>query len=335
MKPEYTTQGCRVCGHSNENRRHVVREMMFGSRERFDYVECTACGCVQISTYPDDLARHYPKDYWNFEGRRMDPPVTWNMFASWRRRRRTRYWLSRCRDPLGRLLALGEAIPQHLTWLRRAEVSALDVRVLDVGCGIGDRLLALQREGLTRLEGVDPFIDQDIEYPGGVRIHRKSVFDVDGAYDLITLHHSLEHMPDQLAVLRKLRSLLTTGGTLLLRIPVVGYAWREYGADWVQLDAPRHFYLHSIKSVEILARGAGLEVVRVDYDSNAFQFWGSEQYRKDIALYDPRSYEVSMEQSLFTRDDIAAFSRRSRDLNARGDGDQACICLRAAPGGQA
>ena len=40
--------------------------MMFGTRERFAYFECSACGCLQIETVPADMARHYPDNYYSF-----------------------------------------------------------------------------------------------------------------------------------------------------------------------------------------------------------------------------------------------------------------------------
>ncbi|MDV7391417.1 class I SAM-dependent methyltransferase, partial [Arthrospira platensis SPKY1] len=214
---------------------------------------------------------------------------------------------------------------------RRARIQDINISVLDVGCGLGDRLLALRSVGLSRLEGVDPFIESDVMYPNGVRIFKKSVFEVSSEYDLITLHHSFEHMYDQITVLRKLRELLAPQGVLLLRIPVTAEAWKEYGVHWVQIDAPRHLYLHTVASLGLAARKAGLRIDRVDFDSTAFQFWGSEQYRRDITLYDPRSYEFGLAQSIFNPGQIAEFARRSRELNQQGKEDQACFYLRKEP----
>jgi len=78
----------------------------------------------------------------------------------------------------------------------------------------------------------------------------------------------------------------------------------------------------------VLAKQAGWEILQVVYDSTAFQFWGSEQYQRDIPLLDPRSYQVNPAASIFTRADIAAFESRARKLNEDGRGDQACFYLR-------
>jgi SAM-dependent methyltransferase len=45
-------------------------------------------------------------------------------------------------------------------------------------------------------------------------------------------------------------SLLACKGIIVVRIPAVSsYAWERYGVAWMQLDAPRHFFLHSPKSM--------------------------------------------------------------------------------------
>ena len=55
---------CRICENVAGNKLHPAREMMFGTREAFNYVECAHCGTVQIAAIPD-LTRHYPKEYYS------------------------------------------------------------------------------------------------------------------------------------------------------------------------------------------------------------------------------------------------------------------------------
>ncbi len=146
------------------------------------------------------------------------------------------------------------------------------------------------------------------------------------------MNHSFEHMPDPHGVFVQLKRLLDRNGRLVIRTPVAtGLAWRIYGADWIQLDAPRHLFIHTKRSIEILAHAAGLTLDSAIYDSTGFQFWGSEQYRLGIALKDKRSYKHSPSHSVFSKSQIANFSKQAEDLNQRGEGDQACFYLRSAP----
>jgi hypothetical protein len=102
---------------------------------------------------------------------------------------------------------------------------------------------------------------------------------------------------------------------------VVSWAWRHYGANWVQLDAPRHFFLHSERSLRALAEQSGLVVTRTDYDSTEFQFCGSELYARGIAF-------GSTEPAAFIpRRAVAAFRAQALRLNKQRLGDQAAFYL--------
>jgi SAM-dependent methyltransferase len=305
----------------------VAREMMFGYRDEFEYIECGRCGCLQIAHPPHDLARYYPESYWDFQLPRMATEKT-GPVSAWLRRKRAEYWLTSDLHVVGKLAAMRHVQPRHIGWLRRGGVRNFDSAILDVGCGLGDRLLTLRQEGFTNLTGVDPFVKEDIHYESGVRVFKRSVHDMEGAFDFITLHHSFEHMPDPLPVLQRLYRLIKPGSTVLIRIPVCGtHAWRTYGVNWVQLDAPRHLFLHSVHSMEILAEQAGLRIQDIVFDSDPLQFWGSEQYAKNIPLLDPRSYEINREGSLFTGEQIQQFRQQAARLNLAADGDQACFYL--------
>ena len=51
---------CPVCGAETDWEPYSIREMMFGSREAFDYGRCRSCGSIVIARVPPDLGRHYP-----------------------------------------------------------------------------------------------------------------------------------------------------------------------------------------------------------------------------------------------------------------------------------
>jgi len=77
-----------------------------------------------------------------------------------------------------------------------------------------------------------------------------------------------------------------------------------------------------------MAADAGFEIVETRYDSEAFQFYGSEQYAMDIPMNDPRSFRGVNETSIFSAEQIEGWTREADELNARSLGDQACFYLR-------
>lgn len=127
-------------------------------------------------------------------------------------------------------------------------------KILDIGCGMGTLLMQLRGFGFSDLTGIDPFISTDIIYSNGVRIWKKDIYGCIGQqYDCIMLHHSFEHMAEPRDVFAKLKNMLSDKGRILIRVPLCdSYAWRKYNTDWWQLDAPRHFYLHTVKKYIIV-----------------------------------------------------------------------------------
>lgn len=315
---------CRVCGNAAGNRPLQLREMMFGTGERFGYTACARCGTIQIDRVPADLGRHYPSDYYAYAA---PAPAAWWKQALKRGQARA---LLGGGGPLGALASRVLPRPDYLDWVLQAGQGP-GSRVLDVGSGGGLVLRALHQAGFTRLTGVDPFLPGDDEPLPGLRLLRREVGEVQGEYDFVMLNHSFEHMPDPAGVMRALRGRVAPGGVVMIRIPLAGkHAGRTYGDDWVQLDPPRHLFIHTEAGMEHLARGAGFRVERVVYDSTALQFWGSELYRRgmsmlDVAKLDPRGPEV-----LFGKRRVRAWERRARELNRAGEGDQAAFYLRPA-----
>ncbi|HYG20758.1 MAG TPA: class I SAM-dependent methyltransferase [Ohtaekwangia sp.] len=204
-----------------------------------------------------------------------------------------------------------------------------DTRILDVGCGSGYKFLyPLAEIGFRNLMGCDPYISAPIHYPNGLSIVREDIFKMAGEWDLITFHHSFEHVANPLQNLQKVKTLLAENAVCVLRIPTVSsYAWKKYRTSWVQLDAPRHFFIHSRKSIEYLARQAGLRLCEVRYDSTHFQFSASEGYLQNIPLVRQGDRKPSLFGFLKRKIKKLVFTWKARALNRRYAGDQAAFFL--------
>lgn len=201
-------------------------------------------------------------------------------------------------------------------------------RILDVGCGNGALLLDLESLGYRDLTGIDPYIKASGVIGKNVRIHKNDIFNVGGKYDLVMFHHSLEHMTEHAKVLERANELLVHDGRVIIRTPMASsYAWERYGVNWVQLDAPRHLFIHSLKSLGILAGKTGFAVKETVFDSTELQFAGSEQYEKGVCFLGEGSFFVDPARSAFKPSDIRAFREKAKALNKEGRGDQACIYL--------
>ncbi len=318
---------CRICQNSNHNTQYTAKEMMLGLRDEHDYFECAECGCLQIVTVPDNLPEYYPDDdYYSYEHVSSATGLKGSLI------RKRDHFAATGKGFVGKIM---QRLQPHdkLPAIARTKVQ-LDSKILDVGCGAAHLLHSMREAGFNNLLGIDPFNANDITYPNGLHVEKKSIHDLhinrpEDGWELIMFNHSYEHVFDQLEVLQKAYELLTPGGICLIRIPTVtSWAWRTYGVDWVQLDAPRHLFLHSIKSMHILAEKTGFALDDVIYDSFAFQYWGSMQYQNNIALCDENSYAVNPGKSMFSNEQIKEFNAQSKQLNQQKAGDQAAFYLR-------
>jgi SAM-dependent methyltransferase len=311
---------CKICKNSSGNSVHVAREMMYAFRDQFEYLECGKCGSVHIVDVPD-LSKYYPSDYYSL----LDDGGS-----------KLKQYLKavRARHTLNKPTLLGALLnfiygPPNLAWLPFLTVP-LDGSILDVGCGRGNLLNYLASIGFKNLTGVDPNVPEHLSYPNGVKVIRGEVWDVPRKdYKFIILQYSLEHVADPIRVVRATRSIVADDGMVVIRIPIAGtYAWRTYKTNWASMDPPRHLYLFSEKAFRNVAEECGFNVERIIYDATDFQFWGSEQLKRDIPFNDPRSYTTNPGNSIFSKKDIREYKRRTVELNVQGDGDLATFILR-------
>ena len=325
---EKSNTQCRVCGNRNGNQNYIAKEMMFGSQSRFTYFQCSVCGCIQIAKTPTDIAKYYPLNYYSFSKTPTKSTVSRlkSLIEQILRQKRLSYAIFR-RGVFGKLCFIlfpGYA-DSSLSILNMKE----DSRILDVGCGSGVLLYTLMEIGFKNLLGIDLFIEKDVSYPNGLRIEKKPLEELTGDWDLIMFNHSLEHMPNQQIALELVSSLLSPSGVCVINMPTVSsYAWRTYGTNWVQLDAPRHTLLHSITSLRMLAEKTHLQLRSVFYNSTAFQFWGSKRYIRGLPLNSTGHHTENPILGVFSILQTLRFSKKVRYFNLTGQGDQAAFYLR-------
>ena len=321
---EYQNQICRICGFSGDSPVYSVREMMYGLRDEFCYFQCAKCQCLQISQFPSDMSPYYQQDYYSLS---QSPENLYsNFFETWARRNRDRYAVLK-KGNFGRFINLLHPAESDMACLSRANLNRKS-RIVDVGCGTGFLLYFLKEAGFGNVLGVEPHIETDMNYPNGLTIRKAWVHEVHEEQDLFMFHHSFEHLPNPIETLETVYRLLPSGGMCMIRIPLVSSeAWEKYGTDWVQLDAPRHFFIYSLDSLNILAEKTKFKIKEITYDSDEFQFWGSQQYLNEIPLMAENSYGKNPAKSIFSQEEIKNFKAMASELNASSRGDQAAVFL--------
>ncbi len=311
---------CSICGNYADNKVWKAREMMLGLRDEFEYVECANCGCLQIRNIPENLAKYYPKNYYSLND---DPSLFFKgTFKAWLKKQRD-YFAITGKGFVGKFVQ--SKMPNHSIELFNFRHIAIkkSAKILDVGSGTGIIPYVFKNAGFKHITGIDPYLEKDMVFNNGLTIRKQSLLDItEKDWDIIMFNHSFEHIAEPKNYLIQTAALLKPKGICIIRIPTVSsYAWQCYKENWVQLDAPRHLFLYSIKSLEILAAQTGFDYVKTSYESTAFQFLGSEQYQKDISLLNDNRSMYCGNISLFTANQINDYKAKAVRLNNEKLGD--------------
>ena len=143
--------------------------------------------------------------------------------------------------------------------------SSEEKNLLDVGCGTGDFLQIAQQNNWT-VSGIEP--NEDARQIANSKTN-KSVNDIDHllelpkhSYDVITLWHVLEHLPNLEEQVSVLKSLLKENGKLIIAIPnYKSYDAKYYKNFWAAFDVPRHLWHFSQESISNLFSKENMKVV--------------------------------------------------------------------------
>lgn len=146
-------------------------------------------------------------------------------------------------------------------------------RVLDLGCGKGDLLIGLKNRG-WRCSGTE-ISKESAEYArdnwGIKNVLSENIENAKfkhGYFDLILMHHVLEHLYDPKTMLKKIKRWLKSEGILLLAVPNFNsLSVTIFKRKAFSLDVPRHLFQFTPKSLKELLKLAGYKILALSYFS--------------------------------------------------------------------
>lgn len=321
------TNHCEVC-NSSELISLYPMEMMFGNEGPFLYVHCQACGSTYQPEKLTDYSKYYSDSYYSFQYK--EPNTFKSQLRKLKRKLRNRYYYFST-GLIGRILAFMR--PKPINHLSHHITLRLDMEILEIGSGSGELLHEIAELGVKKVMGIDPFIPKETLYKNNARVYKACIDQLNDIFneqkfDLIMFNHSLEHSPTPFEDLHKVTKFLKRDGEILLRFPVSGSKLSEhYGENWWSLDAPRHVYLFSSRSVEILAKKCDLKVKRTHYEGTIDDYLASEQHLSGIPLLSEYSYIVNTKQLKFTSEQLSQFQNEIEIQNKLGTAAQAGFIL--------
>lgn len=141
-----------------------------------------------------------------------------------------------------------------------------NINILDIGCGTGEFLLAGKKQNWN-VVGVEPNTRaiesikikiKNLELYNDIKLIKNK-----NTFDIITMWHVLEHVPNLEEYISHLKKLLKANGTLIIAVPnYKSFDAKYYKENWAAYDVPRHLWHFSKKSISILFKEESLKVIK-------------------------------------------------------------------------
>ena len=186
------------------------------TQDIFHYYRCPSCGLIFLSPIPDNLGKYYPNNYYSV-------PSSINELAKAAEFERYKIDIVNQFASGGRLLEIGPAYGSFLYLAKQAGFTAEAIE-MDPNCC---RFIT-ETIGAKVIQSNDP---------------AEALKNVEN-YDVITLWHVIEHLPDPWTTLEVISRKLQPGGILVIAAPnPEAFQFRVLGRFWPHVDAPRHLEL--------------------------------------------------------------------------------------------
>ncbi len=262
---------CVLCGFRESSVLFLAKDRMFDLPGTFTLKRCKKCQLVFINPQPkpSNLKMYYPSDaYYSYDVSKRK-----GLFGILREYLVKYYYKPTMLSSI--FARLIQNVPAMPTWNRSR-------KFLDLGCGSGETMLLLKKLG-WEVHGLD--IDKNaIKYAKarGLTDARYGTYkDIanykDGFFDAVRLYHVIEHLDDPRLCLKLIKKKLKKGGELIIGTPnVESFASRLFGRYWYNLDAPRHLFLFSPRTLRRMVEKE-FNITKIEYCSTG-GIAGSLQY---------------------------------------------------------
>ncbi|KWT90533.1 class I SAM-dependent methyltransferase [Candidatus Magnetominusculus xianensis] len=228
---------CKICGSETDD---LIISSIAGEFDTYDVFYCRGCAVGITTPVPtaEELKKLYTVgSYREKTGKRFIPFVE-NFILYFRHKRKNR---------IKKYIKTG--------------------RILDIGCGRGLFLNVMKEDG-WEVAGV--------EFDEAAASNAASYYGIEvisgepqtwrfapASFDVITLNHVLEHIPNPKELIQACHRLLKSSGLLIIAVPNLDGIQSKAGRkNWFHLDVPYHLYHFSDKGISSLLTAVSFNIDR-------------------------------------------------------------------------
>ena len=137
-------------------------------------------------------------------------------------------------------------------------------KLLDIGAGTGDFLLVAKNDGWNAI-GIEPSEKANaIAQRKGVELKSNLSDFEDNSFDIITMWHVLEHVPNLENQIKELKRLIKPTGSIIIAVPnFKSFDANYYKEFWAAFDVPRHLWHFSKTAIKKLFEKEDLQLVKI------------------------------------------------------------------------
>ncbi|MGY5845957.1 class I SAM-dependent methyltransferase [Salegentibacter sp. HM20] len=151
-------------------------------------------------------------------------------------------------------------LQKKISWIQEYFPKA---KILDVGAGTGDFLIEAKKQNFE-IYGIEPGREaRKRAEEKGLQLFEKLEMLTQDNFDVISLWHVLEHLPDPEAEILNFKRLLKQNGILVIAVPnFKSYDAKKYKEFWAAYDVPRHLWHFSQNGLKSLLQKNGFELLK-------------------------------------------------------------------------
>ena len=245
---------CNLCGLDNVRVLFSKKDKLGVTGEGFNVVQCQGCGLLYINPRPsqEEIGKFYPEIY------------------SWKETLEAESFLTKCIRRLERTYRYHLLRDEVSKVVRFTERSC--GRILDIGCGTGDRLDVLRSKGFETF-GVETSDSADYAKDHlHLNVLKGDLFSAnftDGFFDIVTLYNVLEHTHNPARICKEIHRILKDDGFLVIQVPNKdSFQYKIFKERWAAFDVPRDLYYFGSEVLGSLLSKAGFALVKMDHLMN-------------------------------------------------------------------
>lgn len=142
-----------------------------------------------------------------------------------------------------------------------------NLKVLDVGCGLGYLLTSLNTKfkfGLEPSSYACKMIEKKYSDIKIFNFNNNFIEKIDEEFDIIVAYHVIEHLNDPVKLIKDLKKKLKKNGKLIIGTPLIGTIISNYFGKYYRNYIKDHEILFNLKSLKKLLNNNNFKIIRIE-----------------------------------------------------------------------